>query len=755
MTVLVMLLRYCCSCVCGSFGTGLLWRSSACHLNDSSHRVQHSLMPRRSQEGLAFVSDCSLCGPGTASNVSGATSGDVCVPCAPGFSSDGGAAVCAACDAGTFSLGGGAGDIDCQPCPNGTYARARGASGCTPCASPGSSFASAVWCWPGLVSVVASNPPPVVPGFSEGDLLTLTFSEPTDAPAVYPNDTAAVLALGGGMAGCVASAVWGTGGTTLVLTMTLVPPCAGTLESTAIGSVGVATADGWLRDAGHLAPPAPASAWTNVSGTWGIALVPDFLPNVLPMPGAWAVDAGRNPGLDVGDELVLRFNNAPVQLPLGNKAAVDAVFAFSSPIGDDYSGVWLGSGRYANSVCTITVLQRATALNASGVAVGVLRVSVRPSAGLTSFDHTTTASNASVLVELGTWGDVGHISLFVATHTSVRVVVAYAAPFVSGVAVKCGTDAAFAVPSFFARNVSVGGGGGGGGSPAAPVTGTVVVYAGGAPPLALVWCRASLLETFGPGRGDVGPPVAAAVQLALPTLTGVSTLNGQPMATSGLETVIFAGAALGFPDSGAAVSARYWNNVSTYNMATCAQVPAASGGGGGGAMTIQCATVAGAGTGFSWSVTVGGGTSLPVSAHVQYSPPVVLDVAAAGGGGGDGDAGELFEVTGREFGPAGASYVGRVWLSQPAYPSIQFVASNCTVSVAFTQLLCVLPIGAGALLPWTVSIGGQLSSAPTSSYTPPSVTRIECTPSPCGALSTTPGDALVLSGTGFGPEGGD
>ena len=73
----------------------------------------------------------------------------------------------------------------CQPCAPGTFSAtpaAANASMCAPCAPPGGSDAGAVECWPGLVSATASNPPPLVPGFSVGDVVTLVFSEATDAP---------------------------------------------------------------------------------------------------------------------------------------------------------------------------------------------------------------------------------------------------------------------------------------------------------------------------------------------------------------------------------------------------------------------------------------------------------------------------------------------------------------------------------------------------------------------------------------------
>ena len=60
-------------------------------------------------------------------------------------------------------------------------------------------------------------------------------------------------------------------------------------------------------------------------------------------------------------------------------------------------------------------------MNATATAVGALRVSVRASAGLTSLDQTTTASNASTTIAYGTWGDAPTGSLTLRSYRSLRL----------------------------------------------------------------------------------------------------------------------------------------------------------------------------------------------------------------------------------------------------------------------------------------------------------------------------------------------
>ena len=127
----------------------------------------------------------------------------------------------------------------------------------------------------------------------------------------------------------------------------------------------------------------------------------------------------------------------------------------------------------------------------------------------------------------------------------------------------------------------------------------------------------------------------------------------------------------------------------------------------------------------------------------QYTPPVVLDV--------DHVSADRMAVVGREFGPGGAGLLEAVWLARATDPGVRFRARNCTVAVPHVRVECDLPVGAGALLAWTIVIAGQASASPTSSYAVPVIESVACAPSPCDALSTTPGDAIVFTGSGFGP----
>ncbi len=421
-----------------------------------------------------------------------------------------------------------------------------------------------------------------------------------------------------------------------------------------------------MRDAASLAPPAPAGPDVYIGGSWGVATVPLFLPWAAPggggsgsgLPGAYALDTGRNPGCDVGDTLVLVFDNAPRQVEVDTRASIDAVFNMSGVLGADYSGAWVQTGAYANSMLVITVLAAAgDDDDAGGRGVGQLSIAVLGAAGLTSLDGSTPASTDATLLAWGSWGDVGALSLEVASHVRARVAVAYAAGFVTAVTVACALDESYARLTYSTR-VAV--------APRAPGDGggAVVVYATGTPSQGTIYCRAVLQEDY-PGSSlapYAGPAVRGSLPLRLPVLLGVASSSGQLLSTAGGEGLLLAGSYLGFADSGAVVSATYWRGGVVYRAAACGVVAM---GGDGGAPMVACSSVEGAGAGFVWTVTIDGGSSAPVPSPLAYSPPVILDVSPAG------NASGVMVISGRDFGPAGAAHITRVWLSRASDPNVQ------------------------------------------------------------------------------------
>lgn len=712
--------------------------------------------------GASAPAGCAPCGAGTYSAAVNASSGATCAPCCVGTSNGAtGQAVCTPCGVGTYA-GTAGGARACTPCDAGHFSNVTGAGACVACAPGSGSARGAGACWPGLLSVQVIDDAPVVPGFSEGDLIVLSFSEPTSAPGDV-NLTAA-LALGGGISGCIAGAAWDAGGVALTLTVTLAGDCAATPESTLVGILRAGVRGGWLTDASGASDPAPPSAALLAAGSWGAPAVVGFMPNDGERPGAWAFDDGGDVGLGVGDVLELRFDSAPAQVPVDTRARLDAVFAFSAPLGEDYTGAWTRSGPYANSVLRITVVAAgagAASPPAAGVAVGTLLVRVRPSGGLTSLDGSTTPSNASTLLAGGTWGDVPGVEVACASHVAARLVVDWTpVAFAVGLFVECAADEGYA-ELVYASSMSVEGFGD---EPA-------VITATGFAPLSTVYCRAAVMLSFGAGRKDfdvVGEWASASAVLGLPAVAAVSTASGL-MATQGGDLITFSGARLGFPDAGVAVTAAYWPAAAgpdqpatgVYTMGSCAHATAATlapDGSAGTAVVVQCAAAEGAGARFLWQLTVDGGASAPVPAAVAYMPPVVVDcvyTAAPAPSSDDNADFAQMRVSGRALGPLGGAHVDRVWVARASAPEVAFIAHDCAVTIAHVEITCELPMIAGALLVPTLQIAGQLSSSPALAAPVPAIDAVSCSPSPCDALATLPGvDAIVFHGTGFGPRNG-
>ena len=94
------------------------------------------------------------------------------------------------CPSGRYNDNVGATSRDnCTACGANTYSAAVGAMSaatCRPCASLEGAVEGSAECWPGVVSAVASNPPPIVVGFSKGDVVTITFTRAVQVPGDTP-----------------------------------------------------------------------------------------------------------------------------------------------------------------------------------------------------------------------------------------------------------------------------------------------------------------------------------------------------------------------------------------------------------------------------------------------------------------------------------------------------------------------------------------------------------------------------------------
>jgi hypothetical protein len=257
--------------------------------------------------------------------------------CAPGYACLAGSVTATAslCPAGYFCSGGtpepcppgsyldtmgATANTSCVPCGPGRYSSIAGAStasACTLCAAGEGSEAGAADCWPGIVSVLASNPPPLLVGLSVGDVITVLFTKATDAPPFTPSIVSFIPSIGGIVA------AWRQGGRELQLVVTNTSGVNTSAVDVATGSVRMTV--GGVRSAGagalSLLPPTTVT----VGGTWGSPSAPSIVV-------AAATGAGQSAGLGTGDSLLLVFDQVVQQVGVDSSAAVSALLAFTPPL---------------------------------------------------------------------------------------------------------------------------------------------------------------------------------------------------------------------------------------------------------------------------------------------------------------------------------------------------------------------------------------------------------------------------------------
>ncbi len=587
---------------------------------------------------------------------------------------------------------------NCTQCSPGSYSAVLNASSaltCTPCAPFENSLAGAVTCWPGVVSVVASNPPPIIPMISPGDLVTIMFSRSTNAPDV---DT--FLSFSSPI-GSQLLASWSFDARTLtirVVSLVLDDRSYVDVSATRIGALFVTfNASAGLKDSAGQSQPAVLPE-VLVTGDWGIPHTPKFIQTDAYV-GAYARDTGHNAGLGVGDSLVLRFDTPCTQLNITTKEEIDAVFKFSSALGTNYTGMWELDGMFAFTGLTITVtsvefdtlMAPNGAADTLGAAVGALRVTVRRSAGMRSLDESTPPSNATTLVAHGTWGDVPNVTFVPRSQQSVRVLlfppVTRVAWMVHKYVVQWSPASNFGT---IAGTVVV----------AAALDETGVVVVNGLSVAQGTYLRAaayvSILYNTEVLSDDLGPffEYSSAIFTFPPSVADVFVMGASSMSASGEQLVSLRGYYLGLAEDPQYVWASYSNGNDTHVAESCHVVADNA--------EVQCSTVPGVGHSYVWTLVVDGtATVAPIS--IRYNVPVVLDVKRVNASSGDGNglaaAADGYVINGRDFGPLGTVANG-AWLTLPSDPRATFYSSSCVVTVFDVELFCQQPDGAGGERRW-------------------------------------------------------
>jgi hypothetical protein len=690
-------------------------------------------------------------------------------------------AACEACSAGTFS----------------TVSAATNSSTCEPCPPLENSSAGSVQCWPGVVAATASNPPPLMVGFSVGDVITIVFTSDTNTPTISAANLQFTPSIG------VTEASWRSPRQlsvrvvdTLGIETAAVDVAVGALQVTVVG----------LKSASMLSAPSPGTAVV-VGGTWGAPSPPEIL-------RATAVDSGANVGFDTGDSLVLVFDQAVAPVDVSSTEAVLNLLAFTPSLPG--AGLVRCVGQWTNGT---TVLRLEFSFGGPAATrpwlasnVGVLAVRVQTSAGLTSNNRESLPSNSSVVVGDGSWGDAPVVHVVSASARSLEVslsppTTSFNSP-VRMYIVQWSTDPAFGttptmptsvtdaqalieqaqfsvplmvIDAVSATAVQVGTVGilRSGNSSAAGVAiallgpgavarrPTVFFTVPGLAPL-LTYTLRCVCNSVGNSLSPLVPTAPPTVTPQLPLVTGFRVPGGV-LSTSGGTVVDVAGERLGGLTS--LLQMRLSNGEFSFTSSHC-EVTLSS-------AVARCYAPAGVGFGHRLTLIVDDVASAPYpNATLAYAPPAVrglhvlhstsLDTTA--GGTVDTTGGSAVLLVGQQFGPAALSQrsLGAVTYSPGSLlvggTAVKFTARNCTIQRDDVEILCTLGPGVGSGLLWTVVIAGQVSVLPRTGYRPPVIHSLGVAPNAAwdapanftdsvrASLSTAGGEALVFVGNYFGPK---
>ena len=484
--------------------------------------------------------------------------------------------------------------------------------------------------------------------------------------------------------------------------------------------------------AGPLAPACVPGSGAAPGGCYGVAAV--------------AVDAGRDPGISLGDVVEVTFSRAAPGA--GAACAGGAAPGFLSfPAAFD-AGAW----SVARRSLTLTVVNASGTVGSAidATRVGVLTFRASPAsacAGVLS----SAASNLtlSVLVT-GSWGPHARpvVTRAVANDTSGvpgvsrgdTLLVVFdqetSAPPLPGAPFLSASLGEVAVTWPDARTLSL-----------VVVTPGAAAGEAGAQMGALAVAFTPALDvrardlSSGPSTatalaaGSWGNAIAA---VSGPSLGSLETTGGQPIA---LRLVAPAGA---LPPS--AVQVNYSAGGRTLTAASCALDAGGS--------VLSCVSVPGTGAGYRFTASLAG-TLAAGGEAASYASPVVTGLSPPEV---PTDYNGTLFISGREFGTPEEGDVGGVELFNAAVPSVPFALRGCGVTVSQSVIACALPGLRGAALRPRLRVGGQATAEVSLSTGVPRVDRVEVLgagAATCGGLLCTRvrgvGAVVRVTGDNFGP----
>ena len=718
--------------------------------------------------------DCSgVCSDGYEC-AAGSTS-SVAAHCQAGYNCTGGKKV--VCAAGRYSL---TGSTTCTACVAGRFSALPAAPSqdyCLPCAHVDGALIQegseegAARCWPGLLYANASNPLPLIVGFSVGDIITMSFTKSTNTPAV---PVAFEPSIGG------ISFTWLSQGTTLVVHVNDAGGVAQPIDpkSVDIGRL-TFTLQGIRAVDGSSALEMPSFPLL-VDGTWGEPSMP-VIANVV------ACNSGGEVGFGVGDSVAIVFDQDVNRPDVSYAAAVRAVVTFTPSSIDSV----VSSGYWFDRRTLIVVFgdpAAANLVNDSNILVGRLAVAVLTTGNIRSENNETLPSNATARMLSGSWGDVPVVRLVDKSSTSLRVLLGTPANAISYTAqrfwLQWSNELSFndtAVPSSWAAvvnssylrqstaavvttadgtvssttvvvdyipwAVAMTQAEGGQGDPLTPSTAsdtgvaespmTVVVTLQRSFDLAVGFTISFDLEHLTPqvtyfvragcnndgfGNDDVIGPVTQSVPIGLapqpPAIVSLTTASPVLLCVGG-QTIVIIGFRLGRVGDVAKLTLINQRRM-RFHSAACAYVTDLT--------ILSCVSPSGVGGNLTAIVTVDGVPSDEFDGFMlSYSVPSVTSMSGPAAVHG-ATVGGTITIHGINFGSTALNAVDMVWYAPVNLP-YRYTA-RCVVTVDDIEITCDTPEGGvGGRVLWTVVVGGLESVNPRTTYRQPVIMDVSITPS--------------------------
>ncbi len=502
------------------------------------------------------------------------------------------------------------------------------------------------------------------------------------------------------------------------------------LQATGAAAPGV-TRVGELTVTGRLRSADLSSGWgavaSVIAGSWG-----DLPPPVL--LSAVAYDTGGAPGLNAGDRVVLEFN-ADTSMP-----PAQTVLTFDGLGTPAYAAAWASPRQLIVTFrASLAGWPSPNASAAASTRVGFMRASV--TGDVRSPDLSSPPCRSSLLLG-GSWGN-GITS--VSSSNPQALSTAGGELVTLGLAYTLG-----AAGSRVSATYSQAAAGADGGGRSYVATGCIVTASGAA-----VQCSSS------PGVGTLflwwvvldGLPLAKSVDTTSygpPVITDVAIDDGDggltgvrvPSLPIGGQRVVVYGRNFGPPGAGEVSNPRFHPSAYpsvVFEPRNCSVTTVL----GAARETVTCTMPGSAGSDFVFSLVIGGQNTTVVS--LPAAPPVITHVRADGPL--DAGGGTRINITGTMFGVAvGRGTPGALRVTYG--PTHAFVATDCNMTVANTEIFCLAAPGYGGALAWELNVLGLASAAVFVSdvrYEWPVIDALD------PAVVSTTGGSVTVHGSGFTP----